>query len=245
MTVENEFLNKMNDIYNLETGKIKVGGTNYMSSYIIPQIINKFAAEHPKIEVVLTDANSATLSAMLENEELDVVIDSFDESMNQYQGYPLLNEAILLCVPKDRSINDKLKNFQIQPESICDKTADLSLIDAVPIEMFKDEKFIMLKKGNDMYNRTMNVFSKNNIVPNVIFSVDQLNISYTLSESGMGLCFLTDTFFKYGKFHENVVLYKVESKRCTRTLYIVHKRNKYCSKAMGEFIKISKEVIHR
>lgn len=244
MNIENEFSNKLNDIYNLETGKITVGGTNYMSSYIIPQIINRFASKYPKIEVVLADANSATLSTMLKNEELDVVIDSFDESMDEYQGYPLLNEDILLCVPKDRAINAKLKRFQIEPESICDKSADLKSIDAVPIEMFKDEKFIMLKKGNDMYSRAMNVFLKNNIIPNVALSVDQLNISYTLSESGMGLCFLTDTFFKYGKFRGDVVLYKVESKHCTRTLYIVHKRNKYCTKAMTEFVKIAKEVIN-
>ena len=96
-----------------------------------------------------------------------------------------------------------------------------------------------------MYIRASKVFDKKNIEPKVVFSVDQLNISYALSDSGVGLCFITDTFFKYAHHRENVVLYKIEEENNGRTLYAAHKNNKYCSNAMSEFINIAKEIIEK
>ena len=243
ISVENEFANKVNDIYNLETGHITVGGTNYLSSYVLPKIINRFATLYPKIEVTLVEANSGSLSSLIKNEQVDIIIDSFDNTMDEYEGYSLVSERILLCVPEDRKINEKLKAFQISPDSIYNGTVALDSVEPVPIEVFKDEKFILLKCGNDMYNRAMNIFNKSDVEPQVAFSVDQLNISYALVDSGMGLCFATDTLFKYGKFRKNVLLYNVGEENCSRTLYIAHKRNKYCTRAMAEFIRVAKEVI--
>lgn len=246
INIEKDFANKVNDIFNLDIGHIMVGGTNYLSSYILPKVINRFTYLYPNIEVTLIEANSSNLCNMIKNEQIDIIIDSFDENMEEYQGYSLFSERILLCVPEDREINNKLKEFQIFPDSIYNDTVDLNNIPSVPIEVFKDEKFILLKNGNDMYNRAINIFDKGNINPNVVFRVDQLNISYALVASGMGVCFATDTLFKYGKFRKNVFLYNVGEEQCNRTLYIAHKKNKYCTRAMSEFIKVAKEVIiHR
>ncbi len=242
MSIEKDFGNRINDIYNLETGHITVGGTNYLSSYILPEIINRFTALHPKIEVELVETNSTNLCNMIKNEQVDVIIDSFDESMDEYMGYPLASEKILLCVPEDREINQKLKDFRIYPDEIFEGRVDLSKVAPVSINMFEQENFVLLKKGNDMYNRSMAVFEKNNIVPKVSFYVDQLNISSALVSSGMGLCFVTDTLFKYSKYYKNVYLYNV-GEDCSRVLYVAHKRNRYCTRAMSEFIKIAKEII--
>lgn len=243
MNTEKDFANKVNDIFNLDVGHIRVGGTNYMSSYILPKVINRFTQLYPRIDVTLTEGNSRNLCNMIKNEQIDIIIDSFDDNIEEYQGYSLFNERILLCVPEDREINDRLKEFHIQPDDIYNSNVDLNRIPFVPVDVFKDEKFILLKSGNDMYNRAVSILNKSNISPDVAFRVDQLNISYALVASGMGVCFATDTFFKYGKFRNNVLLYNVSEDHCNRTLYIAHKKNKYCSRAMSEFIKVAKEVI--
>ena len=110
---------------------------------------------------------------------------------------------------------------------------------------FKNESFIILKPGNDMAHRAESFFEESGIVPEISFTVDQLNISYALSASGMGLCFLTDTLFKYGKlFKEDVVLYNVDVKNPHRTLYVAYKKNKYVSSAKRKFIEITKALIN-
>lgn len=243
MSAENDFKRKINDIYNLEMGKLTVGGTNYLSSYVLPRIITKFSSLHPNIEVNLVEANSQSLGTMMKDEQIDIVVDSFDGIDELYEGYPLAKERIFLCVPSMFAINENFRKYRVTPEIIRGGKDMIESIPFIPIERFKNENFILLKNGNDMYYRAMNIFNSSGITPKVLFSVDQLNISYALTESGMGLCFVTDTLVKYGGVHGNVSFYNIGEEHCSRTLYIAYKRGRYCTRAMREFIEIARELI--
>lgn len=243
LNIESELENRINDIYKLQIGSLAVGGTNYLSSYVLPEIVSRFTALFPKIEVSLTEANSGALLEMLDREDIDILIDSFDESVCEYESFPLLRERIFLCVPAEWKINERLKENQIHPQDVCNNKVDIDSVPSIPISEFKDEKFILLKSGNDMFNRANDMFMKENVVPKVLFSVDQLNISYLLVESGMGACFVTDTLIRYGNFHKKVILYNVEKGCSNRTLSVAYKKNRYCTTAMQEFIKIAKDCV--
>ncbi len=240
---ETEFERRIEDIYNLESGHLTVGGTNYLSSYLLPRIINHFSSQHPKIEVSLVEAHSTDLLTMLEKEEIDVIVDSFDDSIDYLHSYPLASERILLCVPASNPINERLREFSVSVEEIHSEDFSKRMLPYVPITEFKDERFILLKTGNDMYKRAMTIFREADLTPAVLFRVDQLNIAYALAESGMGLCFVTDTFFKHGIAHSDVCLYNVSGEECKRTLHVAYKKGKYCTRAMAEFINSAKEVI--
>ncbi len=242
INIKEEFEVRINDIFNLEVGHITIGGTNYLSSYVLPRIINRFSELYPSVEVELVEANSRTLGDKVKSEEIDIVVDSFDETLEEYIGYPLANERVLLCVPADLPINKKLEAYAISPDDIYNGNENAMEKEAVPIGIFREESFIMLKSGNDMYHRAINIFDKAGITPKVAFSVDQLNISYFLAESGMGLCFATDTLFRFGRFRSKVKLYNVAEEHSNRTLYVAHKKNKYCTKAMSKFIDIAREL---
>lgn len=243
MSAENDFKRKINDIYSLETGSIAVGGTNYLSSYVLPQIITGFSSLYPHIEVNLIEANSQSLGKMLRDEEIDIVIDSFDGIGEQYEGYPLVKERILLCVPSSFAVNEGLEDYRVTPEMLQSGRDMIETIPFVPMERFKNESFILLKNGNDMRYRATKIFSSCGITPKVLFSVDQLNISYALSESGTGLCFVTDTLVRYGGVRGNVSFYNVGEADGSRTLYIAYKRGKYCTRAMREFIDLARKLI--
>ena len=243
LRIRDDFTNRINDICNLEIGKISVGSTNYISTYILTEIINAFSNRFPKIEISLTEANSSSLLQMMENEAIDLIIDSFDDSLKDFQCYRLTNERILLCVPKDKAINERLIEYAINPEHILDCTANFSKVPSVSIKEFIDESFVMLKDGNDIALYANQAFTKASITPKVCFSVDQMNISYALANAGMGLCFVTDTMFKSSQYTNNVVLYNISECEPTRTLYMTHKINKYCTRTISEFIKMAKEII--
>ena len=244
LSVEKEFVMRVSDIHNLETGKISVGGTNYLSSYLLPKIMKKFSELYPKIEVSLVEANSTALSNMIKNDELDIIIDSFDETLKEYDGEPLTREKILLCVPKNYKINESLLEFQISPEEIYEDRTACEKKKPLPLDVFKNESFVILKHGNDMAHRAKLFFEESKISPEVSFTVDQMNISYALSASGMGACFLTDTLFKFGKlFKDDVVLYNIAVKDPHRSLYVAYKKNKYVSFASKKFIELTKALI--
>ncbi len=236
MKIRDEFTMKLNDINTLEVGHITVGGTNYLSSYVLPRIINRFTALYPKIDVTLTEANSGVLGEMMANEEIDLVVDSFDDTCDAYDALPLMNEEILLCVPRDYAVNETLAAYAIPPACLA-AGGSLSKVETVPLSRFRDENFILLKAGNDMHNRATSFLTAAGITPRVSFFVDQMNISYALAEQGMGICFATDTLFRFSGVSDKIVLYKVSGAHSGRTLYVAHKKNRYCTRAMKQFIQ--------
>lgn len=220
-SAEEEFTRKLSEINGLQTGKLVVGGSNYLSSDVLPRIISQFRAQYPGVEIVLTEANSTHLRQMLLQEEADLVIDNFDDA-EHYELFPLREEQILLCVPAEKGNNGI-------------KQADIT--------QFANAPFVLLKPENDMHHRAMDIFSGSGIIPNVVFSVDQLNIAYALTESGLGASFLPDTFFKYRKRLGDVALYKQDHPSAVRTLHIGYKKGRYCTRAMSEFIAITREIL--
>lgn len=240
---EDAFTKQLEDISGLQTGKLVVGGSNYLTSDVIPQLVSRFRNQYPGVEITLLEANSPHLREMLNSEEADLVIDNFESFADTYELCPLIEEQIMLCVPGDRTVNQSLKEFRILPEDIYTKSERVNEIAPLDISAFKEEPFVLLKSGNDMYERAMRIFENSGVQANVVFGVDQLNISYALAESGLGACFITDTFFKYRKHTMDVVLYKLDHTLAKRKLHIAHKRGRYCTKAMQEFIRITRESI--
>lgn len=240
---DNEFGQKLAEINGLQTGKLVVGGSNYVSSDVLPLIISQFRSNYPGVEITLTEANSVHLKEMLNNEEVDVVIDNSGDLSEGHEMYPLINEQIMLCVPISCPVNKSLKKFQISPEQIYDDPTSIRAVPAVEISAFREERFVLLKSGNNMHTKAQMIFEDSGVTPNVVFRVDQLNISFALAESGLGACFVTDTFFKYRKHVSNVVLYKLDHRLASRVLHVVYKKGRYCTRAMSEFIRITQEMI--
>ena len=237
--LENDLKAQISDVNSLEAGSITVGGSNYISSYVLPKIINRFSSQHPGVEVTIREANSCTLLELLEKDQVDVILDNVDNT-GAYQCNPLTRERILLCVPKDRPLNQALIPYQISPEQIYEGTWDPERIPTVPLDAFREERFVLLKQGNDMRSRAMHILAEANLTPTVAFQVDQLNIAFALSASGMGCCFITDTFFRHARFREDVVLYSLGAD-CHRSLCVARKRSRYCTKAMQAFMDAALE----
>ncbi len=241
MSLERDFTAKLNDINAMESGSITIGGPNYASSYIIPPIVSRFLQLYPKINVSLVETGSVELVKKINEEEVDLVIDSDNEEKEFYEYFPLFNEKVLLAVAADHPCNQGLEDHRILPENIFQTDFDLESVPPVPITHFKNERFILLKSGNNMYRHAMDIFKKSNFTPNVNFRLDQLITSYALAASGNGVCFVTDTIFKYHKFKDHIYLYNIEGSG-TRTLYVAQKRNRYTTNAMKKFISLAQET---
>ena len=240
---EDAFVKQLEDLNGLQTGKLVIGGSNYLTSDVVPQLVSQFRSQFPGVEITLIEANSVHLREMLSNEEVDLVIDNLENFQDAYELYPLVDEQIMLCVPGDRAVNLSLKEFRIQPESIFTNPDHIKEIAPLDISAFKEEPFVLLKSGNDMCDRAMHMFASGGLKANAVFSVDQLNISFALAESGVGACFITDTFFKYRKHTTDALLYKLDHKLAKRTLHVAHKKGRYSTKAMQEFIRITREFM--
>lgn len=227
---------EIDDLLQLRKGKIVLGSTTFIVSNVLPELLKQFRAKNPDIEIDILVEQSTILREKLEKGLVDIAIDNALGREPEYCYIPLFQEHILLGVPEDMPINTPYRDYQIPMETIRDTDCDYAALPKIDISVFRDEPFILLKSGNKMRQIATSIFGERSISPNICFEFDQLMTSISFAEGGFGCCFLTDTILRYVGPCKNVVYYQPDTQFSDRTLYIMHKKNKYLSVACREFI---------
>ena len=232
---------KLSDIRKLSKGRIRVGGSNYVLSSIMPEILKHILFRYPGIQIELIEENSFALHRLLENGELDLVIDSFEPKNNPFAWYKLFEETILLAVPKSDPINRSLERFQVTKDHIRKRDYADVMLEQSQTEALLRKPFVLLKAENNMHQHAVSTFRQYGIQPTVNLFLDQLVTSLQYTEAGLGCSFVTDTLFRYGNRGKDVCLYAFNSYENRRNMSIVHKKNKYVSHASRLLIQVAQE----
>lgn len=231
---------ELNDMGALKTGKLILSGENFVSSFIMPKIIMKFAEVYPGIKVELVESNSPDLRQLLLTDAIDLLV-AHDFDSKLYSCEPLFDEMVILAVPKKLNINNNLVDCALSLQDLKTGRHNSTSCPTVNLSAFKDEEFLILKKGNDMQRRAQILCENAGFTPNARIYLDQLITSYNMACAGMGITFVTDILATSAN-GENCVYYKIKGEDTTRRMYIGYKRNRYISKACSAFIDTAKEV---
>lgn len=244
MHIEEERKNILSDIGELKRGKLTVSGENFVSSFVMPKIILEFNKKYPGVEIELVESNSPDLRQYLLNESIDLLV-AHDFNQALYTSEPLFDETMLLAVPEKFEINKSLCEYILTMEDIENGKHLKSDCPKLKLSKFKQEKFLLLKKGNDSRRRAEILFEEENFKPDkVVIYLDQLITSYNMACAGLGVAFVTDIVVKSSK-NTGCVFYKLSGRSTHRSMAIGYKKNKYRSKAMSAFIETAKEVYKR
>lgn len=76
-------------------------------------------------------------------------------------------------------------------------------------------------------------------MPHVPLKLDQQVTAYHLACYGMGIAFVTDTLIRHAPDDSRIVFYKLPPDISQRNIYFYHKRSRYVTRAMEEFLKIA------
>ena len=148
-------------------------------------------------------------------------------------------EHLLLAVPRDFDINQKLQEFQISLTDIKTRKFLDQDIPSVPLETFAKEPFILMKPDNDTRKRAMKICRSFGFTPRIVLELDQQMTSYNITSSGLGISFLGDTLVSMVPENSRVVYYKLPLDISERGLYFNWKSGRYMSRAMEEFLKLA------
>ena len=236
-SIEKSLRDEIEDLQSLKKGRITIGSTIFVSSYILPPILKSFQAEYPNITISVLVENSATLESLLEKGSIDLIVDNAQKKIeNEYEYLAIAKEQILLAVPEGFPINKDISSFEIKSDVIKSRDDWYKNHPKIDVRLFKDEKFILLKYGNNMRQISNKIFRENDIVPNAIQEFDHLMTSINYAEAGFGICFITDSVLKYAKSLNNISFYLPDTSHSERTLYIIRKKSKYLSFAAQTLI---------
>ncbi len=242
MRIRATLSSEIDDLLKLKKGSVVIGSTTFVASYILPGILRKFRASYPDVEISVVVDQSTELEEKLEREQLDIIIDNATNFVDWYQYTPLLREHILIGVPKEFDINESIEKFRIPNEVIQSSETDFSSLPKLPITRLRDEKFVLLKRGNKLRQISRQIFEESRCVTNIAMEFDRLHTAVSYAEAGFGVCFLTDTTLRYSNACENLYIYSPETEFSTLTLYIIYKKNRYQTSAATELVRFIKEA---
>ena len=234
--IEQRMTDYLNNLRSLRTGSITIGTSTLFAAYVLPPIITEFKQKYPDIHIRVIEGNTTSLEELIEKNSIDFVIDNFSYNRYLYSNELYCRENILLAVPSNLPVNEKLKDYQLSYEDI--STQNYAHCKEVPLESFAGYPFIMLSPGNDTRTRGIRLCHKAGFQPNIVLEFNQQLTSYMAATTGLGITFISDILVSQIPDFESMVHYRLGGDEAGREVYFYYKNHRNKTPAMEEFISI-------
>lgn len=233
--LEHEINDKIHDLQDLKTGNIHIGGSHFMNTCILPDVISEYGKKYPGINISLTEASSASLAEMLNDNLIDITFSCRDDIIERFGYRSAFTDRILLAVsPEILNLDCGLSAEDV----IAGKHLDM-FCQAIPFEEMGMLDYILLSPGNNLHDRAMMIFDELGIPPRVKIEISQLSTSYHLARSGFGAAFVSDKMITAGE--DRLKFYCIDGAYTKREFYSVLPKRDYVSKSVRAFIDLFNE----
>lgn len=223
----NQLRSEMDDISQMRKGRLMIGSLPITGAHIWPKVLPVFQQRYPDIEIILVEEPTNVLEQLTMNGQTDVSLLTLPLQDRSLDYIPLTEEEIYLAVPPKHPMAEKAGQK-----------------DAVSLASFKDEPFILLKKGQGFRNTSIQICADAGFSPNIVFESSNIETVQSLVAAGMGVAFVPQMVAR-AAWSEHAPAYLTIKEPYTpfRTIVIAHKRDRYMTKAADAFIQTMLEII--
>lgn len=241
--LEQEMQQHMQDIREVNTGSIRIGGSHYINAYILPEILSGFSLLYSGVQIELMESSSALLSQMLDRRELDITFNCNPRFMQDFERYPAFVDHILLAVPKSHPVNLRYGEDCLDASDIVNKKHLHPDCPCVSLEAFRELEFILLNQGNNLHDRAIQLFQEAGFSPKIKMELSQLVTAYHLADASLGATFVSDRLVS--STANNLKYYKLDSDLTIRMFYMLLPKRKYTSQAVRTFIRYCSRTLQQ
>lgn len=228
----------MADMADLKSGRLIVGVSHLRNSSLMPQVLPKFKARFPGVNLELKEGSIAELEVETINGNIDIFIGSLP--IGDSFSYEVVDEErLLLAVPPNHSMNKKYMK-KSKPSSKC-------LIEDIVIDLksVEEEPFVLLRPEQNLHKMAVKLCKKAGFNPKIQIENKTIDSTIAMVIAGLGVSIIPDSIIRYGNLAHNPVYYSIKDDEAKRKLVVAFKKNKELSKSAMEFIEVLKEVLKR
>lgn len=227
LQIEADFKQYLDDAERCVTGVLTLGGTTFFTTYVLPPILSAFSDQYPGVELRLHEAHTAQLKIELQEGLLDFAIDNsmFDPAV--YASQLLQHEQIILAVPRALPVNETAARFRLTSKDL-QRKGDTR----VPLSLFADTPFLLLKEGNDTRVRAEQLCAQAGFTPKIRLQLDQQLAAYNLASYGLGAAFISDALALSAPPDERLYFYQIDSPDVYRSINLFYKRTRVLTAPM-------------
>ena len=99
--LERELEQQLNDLSSLRTGRLRIGGSHYFNSYVLPPVLARFTEKYPGVRLELTETGADRLLSLLYDQEIDLTFNCTEKPKDSFLRTPCFTDTLLLSVPRD------------------------------------------------------------------------------------------------------------------------------------------------
>lgn len=225
---ENQINKTIEELSDLKIGKLTIGIPSNRSTQILPFVLPGFTQKYPGIQLQVKENLATVLETMILNGEIDLACMVPNSNSPLISFTSLTEENILLAVPSDNPVN----------EILAGQTS------ANPV-LFQNYPFILLKNGHRLRYIADSIFESHHMQPYCILETSNIDLALRLSDTGLGLSFVTSLAASAYSYSPGPRYYSLEPEPIKYQLGVaMHKKIKP-SESMNLFIAYMKEALYQ
>lgn len=221
LQIEADLQQYLDDTEKCLTGALTLGGTTFFTSYVLPPLVSAYSERYPGVELRLHEAHTGQLKQELQEGTLDFALDNTLLDPAIYEAVEIQTEQVILAVPRALPVNEKAAAFRLSAKELPQAGTP-----CVPLELFADTPFLLLKEGNDTRRRAEQLCAQAGFEPKIRLALDQQLAAYNLAGYGLGVAFISDTLALSAPPDERLCFYRIDSPDAVRTISLFYKRTR-------------------
>lgn len=241
--VEDDLTNELQDLAHLDEGELRLAGTQYFNSYVIPDIIKSFSELYPHVHLALLEDNSGLLNEKLSDGSVDISFHCGPYDNKIFRGYEVFCDHLLLAVPTPYIAQSDILKKGLSAQDVCNNRFLAEDCPSAPLSAFADIPFLLLSKSNNLRQRTLDIFQTAGLDIHVRFDVEQLATAWHMACHGLGATLVSDAIIKEAaQDPPDMRYYRLTSPEAIRHFQAVMRRRGYLSHSMQAFISLAQKI---
>jgi DNA-binding transcriptional LysR family regulator len=235
--LEEDLARQIEDLRNLDTGKLTLGGTHFLNSYILAPILSSFSKTYPGIQLELVEDSAVNLEKSLEKRDLDLTFSCAPAFVERFEHKPAFTDRVLLAVHKNVPLPPEIEALALSPGDILAGRHHAPDCPQTTLAPFRDIDFILLQKGNNLHDRSRAMFAEAGFEPKIKMTISQMVTSYRLADNDLGAAIISDRLVRSKR--SNLRFFKLDSSEAVRRFYFLLPRRNYTPFSVRAFMKFA------
>lgn len=202
-----------------EIGKLRIGATNTLGTFLLPDLLPRFQEKFPRLEIISAITNADILQNGLLNNRYDLALIEGTVGTQGLHAEPFATDRLLLVLPPGHELVEKEK---ISPDDLI----------KYPL--------LLREKGSTTRSLLEHYFFFHHMeLKPVMESCNPQAIVHAI-QRGLGISFLPERWVRQGAWEGTIALREMEGDDFVRKNYVVWHENKFITKAMQAFLSLVK-----
>ena len=157
--------------------------------------------------------------------------------MAAFDHHPAFRDLILLAVHSSFPVPDAAADAALSAGDILDGRHRQPDCPAVPLSIFRDLPYILLKEGNNLHDRSMAMFAAAGFTPKVRMALSQMVTAYRLADNGIGAAFVSDRLVR--SRNSNLRFFRLDAAETERLFYFLLPERNYTAFSVKAFMEFA------